>query len=94
MHSRLFRVTRAAHETGDSLAGVHLAYCRPWDKRAGMTERTVQVWGKPQIVTVHRESKSVRIAVGDYMGESISVKDRSEGAVLKRWREAASYKGG
>jgi hypothetical protein len=56
-------------------------------------ERTVMVWGKPQTIRVEQKSKSVWIAVGDYMGESIAVEDRSEGAALKRWREAATYKG-
>jgi hypothetical protein len=57
------------------------------------TQRTVVVWGEPQVVSVHRKSKSVWVAVGDYMGDSITVQDRSEGAALKRWREAATYKG-
>jgi len=56
-------------------------------------QRTVDVWGKPHNVTIYRKSKSVCVAVGDYMGETISVQDRSEGAALKRWREAATYKG-
>jgi hypothetical protein len=69
-------------------------FCK--DEAAGdkmSTQRTVIVWGKPQVVSVDRKSKSVWIAVGDYMGEPIAVQDRSEGAALKRWREAATYKG-
>jgi hypothetical protein len=56
-------------------------------------ERKVIVWGKPHVVSVERISKSVWVAVGDYMGESLRVQDRSEGAALIRWREAATYKG-
>lgn len=55
--------------------------------------RTVMVWGKPYEVSVYRKSPSVWHAVGEYMGAHLDVKDRSEGAALKRWREAATYKG-
>jgi len=57
------------------------------------TQHTAIVWGKPQAVSVDRKSKSVWVAVGDYSDECITVQDRSEGAALKRWREAATYKG-
>ncbi|WP_172428718.1 hypothetical protein [Azospirillum brasilense] len=57
-------------------------------------ERSVLVWGKPYSVSVSPKSKSVWVAVGDYMSESIRTQDRSEAAALKRWREAAQYKGG
>jgi hypothetical protein len=57
-------------------------------------EHTVQVWNEPQQVTVYQKSKSVWIAVGIYMGESLEVKDRTESQALKSWREAARYKGG
>jgi len=61
--------------------------------RTGPVERTVIVWGKPETVSVHRKSKSVWIAVGDYMGERIEVKDRSPTAAAKWWAEAARYRG-
>jgi hypothetical protein len=57
------------------------------------TQRTVNVWDKPYTVSVDRKSKSVWVAVGDYMGERIETKGSSEGAAVKRWREAAQYKG-
>jgi hypothetical protein len=57
------------------------------------TQRKVSVWGKPHIVSVHQKSKSVWVAVGDYLGERIETKGSSEGAAVKRWREAAQYKG-
>ena len=58
-------------------------------------EHTVKVWDKPHTITIHQEpaSRSVWIAVGDYMGESIRVKGRSENTAKKRWIEAAIYKG-
>ena len=46
-------------------------------------ERRVKVWGKPCSVTVYRESKSVWVAVGDYMGESIRVQDSSKGGATR-----------
>lgn len=57
-------------------------------------ERTVLVWDKPQKVTVYQKSKSVWIAVGEYMGQRVETKDSSEGSALKRWAEAAKYRGG
>lgn len=56
-------------------------------------ERKVQVWGRTYEVSVYRKSKSVCVATGDYEGQSITVQDRSEGSAIKRWREAATYRG-
>jgi hypothetical protein len=56
-------------------------------------ERTVQVWGRPHLVSVEQRSKSVWIAFGDYMGQRIECKDRSPGSALKRWADAAKYRG-
>ncbi|MGE3745574.1 MAG: hypothetical protein AB7G25_07690 [Sphingomonadaceae bacterium] len=56
-------------------------------------ERTVKVWGQPQSVSVHQKSKSVWIAAGNYMGEHIQTQDRSAGAAVKRWVDAATYRG-
>lgn len=53
----------------------------------------VQVWSRPYEVTVEQRSKSVWVASGDYEGHRISVTDRTPTSVLKRWREAAQYKG-
>ena len=54
---------------------------------------TVEVWGKSYTVITHQKSKSVWIAVGEYMDKRIEVKDRSKATAIKRWREAARYKG-
>lgn len=59
----------------------------------GPFKRTVQVWDKPYEITVYQKSKSVWIAVGEYMGERIETKDRSDSTAVKRWLEAAHYKG-
>jgi hypothetical protein len=55
--------------------------------------RTVLVWDKPYEITVHQKSKSVWIAVGEYMGRRIETKGSSESAAVTHWREAARYKG-
>lgn len=57
-------------------------------------EHKVDVWNQPQQVSVYLKSKSVWIAVGQYMGELIEVKGRSESQALGLWREAARYRGG
>jgi hypothetical protein len=56
-------------------------------------ERTVKVLDKPHTVTVYRKSKSVWIAVGEYAGEQIEVKGRSEGSAVGLWVDAARYRG-
>jgi hypothetical protein len=58
-----------------------------------MAAHTVVVWGKEVEITVERHSKSVWIATGDYMGKPIQVQDATQGAAIKRWREAAEYQG-
>jgi hypothetical protein len=56
-------------------------------------ERTVMVWGHPQKITVHQRSKSVWVAVGEYMGHHIETKGRSAGSAVGFWADAAKYKG-
>ena len=58
-----------------------------------MPDHTVEVWGKSYTVITHQKSKSVWVAVGKYMGETIRAEDRSKATAIKRWREAARYKG-
>ena len=48
----------------------------------------VFVWNKPYEITIHRKSKSVCVATGEYMGERVTVQDRTPGAAAKRWAEA------
>jgi hypothetical protein len=58
-----------------------------------MAEHRVTVWDRIYTVDVHKTSKSVWRAVGEYEGEHIETQDRSETTALKRWREAARYRG-
>jgi hypothetical protein len=57
-------------------------------------EHTILVWNTQVKVAVHQNSKTVWIAVGEYMGERIEVKARTESQALAHWREAARYRGG
>ena len=54
---------------------------------------TVQVWNRPYEVSVHQKSKTVWIAVGDYHGERVETKGRTETQAVAAWREAARYRG-
>ncbi len=56
-------------------------------------KHTVQVWDRPYEVSVYQKSKSVWVAVGDYEGQRIEGKGRSEAQALGSWRESATYKG-
>ena len=62
----------------------------------------VTVWGKRYEVVAYQKSKTVWMAVGDYdqvtrpgepTHQTISVQGRSAGAAIKRWVEAAQYRG-
>jgi hypothetical protein len=55
-------------------------------------ERKISLGGKNHIVTVEHPSKAVWIVRGEYMGDQLQAKDKSEGAALKRWRERAQWK--
>ena len=57
-----------------------------------MTHR-VMVWEKPYEVSTDRISKTVWRASGNYMGEYLQTNGPTEGAAVKRWREAAEYRG-
>jgi len=56
-------------------------------------EHTVMVWDKPYKVSVYSKSKSVWVATGEYQGERIETKGRTESQAVASWREAARYKG-
>ena len=55
--------------------------------------RTVKVWGRDIEITVYQKSKTVWIAVGEYMGQRFEVKGRSANSAANLWRDAATYKG-
>jgi hypothetical protein len=61
-------------------------------------EHVVEVWGKPHVILVYPKSRgfwrprSVWIAAGNYLGESIEVTASSEGSAIERWRDIARYR--
>ena len=57
------------------------------------TQETVLVWGKEYEIIVHQKSKTVWIAVGEYMGNRIEAKGSSPSSAAAHWSEAARYKG-
>jgi len=56
-------------------------------------KQTVRVWDQPQEITVYQKSKSVWVAVGEYMGERVETKGSSASAAAKHWQDAAQYRG-
>ena len=50
----------------------------------------VEIGGKPHEVTVYRDSKTVWIAAGRYMGETLEVKAQSAGSAIELWKDAAN----
>ena len=55
-------------------------------------ERTVYVVTIPHVITVYQKSKTVWVAVGDYMGERIEVQGSSAN-VAANWVDAARFRG-
>ena len=53
--------------------------------------QTVVVWDRPVEITVYQKSKTVWIAVGEYLGKHHEVKQSSPGAAAKGWADAAKY---
>jgi hypothetical protein len=47
--------------------------------------RTIDVLGKPQEINVQRKYKSVWIAVGEYHGRRIEVRERTENQAMAAW---------
>jgi hypothetical protein len=56
-------------------------------------DRTVHVWAIPHVITVYQKSKTVWVAVGEYMGERIEVKGSSANVAAKYWVDAARFRG-
>jgi hypothetical protein len=62
-------------------------------EEAAMMDITVKVWGESCSIQVEQWSKSVWIAVGDFMGEHHISKGRSEAAAVTAWEAWARRKG-
>ena len=57
-------------------------------------QEVVTVWGKSYEITVYQKSKSVWVAVGEYMEERLEVQGRTSSAAARSWQEATRYRGG
>jgi putative acetyltransferase len=93
----LGRVFRGQGIPGGAAKSGRALHQVPKGKVAGqalMAEHTVVVWGKLQVIALYRNSKSVWIAAGDFMGERIEVKASSASAAAKHWAKAARHQGG
>ena len=53
----------------------------------------VTISDQPYEITVYQKSRTVWIAVGDYMGKKIERKARSARSAASHWRAAARYRG-
>jgi hypothetical protein len=60
-----------------------------------MAKYLVKPWenDEPCEITVVQKSKSVWVAVGQYMGKEVRVQGRSESNAVSKWRDAAHYRG-
>jgi hypothetical protein len=58
-----------------------------------MNKRVVEVWSTKVEISVYQKSgsKSVWIAVGEYLGKTYESKGRTESAAAKAWAEQARY---
>jgi hypothetical protein len=54
-----------------------------------MVVRTIFVWETSCVISVHQQSESVWIAVGEYMGKLLEVKGPSAEAAVRDWAQAA-----
>ena len=53
-------------------------------------ERQVEVWGRSCVIQVEQKSQAVWVATGEYMGKTISVKDRTANWAARLWVETAT----
>ena len=58
-----------------------------------INERTVLLYDAPCTITIFHPSKTVWVAIGDYMGKRIEVKGSSGNVATKYWIDAARSRG-
>ena len=56
-------------------------------------KRTVTVWDNVHQITVQQQSKTVWVAVGEYRGERLEVKGKTDTQAVAAWRDVAKLKG-
>lgn len=65
------------------------------DDRGLTLKRFVRVWegdAEPTEITLVKKSKTVWVAVGEYMGKRIDVQGRTANNAASLWRDAAHYR--
>ena len=73
--------------TGDLAASPSLVV-QDFEMTRQVYKRTVHVWAIPHVISVYQKSKTVWVAIGDYMGERIEI-EGSSANVTAKWVEAA-----
>ncbi len=56
-------------------------------------ERTVTVWGKPQVVKLSQSSRASWLAMGEYKGERLLSRGSSASSALAAWAANAKSRG-
>ena len=74
--------------TGDLAASPSLVAQDDLEMTRQVYKRTVHVWAIPHVISVYQKSKTVWVAIGDYMGERIEI-EGSSANVTAKWVEAA-----
>jgi hypothetical protein len=59
----------------------------------GAVKYTVEVWEQSCEVNVYQKSKTVWIAAGEYLGQTVVAQDRTSTSALSAWRKKARYIG-
>ncbi len=57
------------------------------------SKRTVTVWDQVHQIAVQQESKTVWVAAGEYRGERLEVKGKTDTQAVAAWRDVAKLKG-
>jgi hypothetical protein len=57
-----------------------------------MADHNIQVGSKTYLVAIRRKSKTVWIATGHYMGQTIEARGRNEDLAASAWRSASRYR--
>jgi hypothetical protein len=55
-------------------------------------ERKVCVWNTVHAITILRQSPTAWVAVGEYMGQRLEVKEPTQGTAVRLWIRVARYK--
>jgi hypothetical protein len=57
-----------------------------------MAERTIDIRGQRYTLLVYEMGKTYWVAAGDYLGDQIRTRGRTEGKAIRAWRRTVSFK--